>query len=185
MGGKYVEGNAFYMSAKAHFVAHLLLAKIKNISPLWNAVVSMGGISGKTNSSSYQVAKLNALTYLKQHGKKCKDENKGFHSWSKEKWIEHGKESLLKKIGIFGPDANPKKAGSLGGKKAAELGLGIHTFEQRSSAGKKGGAIVGKSLGDYQSRLRRKCSTCGMIASPATIGAHQKAKNHYGWEPVL
>jgi uncharacterized membrane protein len=28
MGGAYVKGNAFYMSARAHFVAHLLLVKI-------------------------------------------------------------------------------------------------------------------------------------------------------------
>jgi len=28
MGGKYVEGNTFYMSAKAHFVAHVLLMKL-------------------------------------------------------------------------------------------------------------------------------------------------------------
>ena len=27
LGGKYEEGNAFYMSARAHFIAHLLLAK--------------------------------------------------------------------------------------------------------------------------------------------------------------
>lgn len=44
MGGKYVKGNAFYMSARAHYAAHLLLAKIYTREPgVWMAIAAMSG----------------------------------------------------------------------------------------------------------------------------------------------
>lgn len=56
MGGKYVKGNAFYLIARAHYVCHLLLAKIygdKN----WHSVKQMGAILGRQKSRMYEVAR--------------------------------------------------------------------------------------------------------------------------------
>lgn len=138
MGGKYVKGNAFYMSARAHYVSHLLLARIIDIPPLWNAIVSMGGVVRKTTSVSYERAKLSALPALIKHGMATRDNKLGFHAFTEEMWKQHGYKSQQLKIGIFGPHADPKAAGKLGGRKISEMGIGIHTKESRSAAGKKG-----------------------------------------------
>lgn len=156
MGGKYVKGNAFYMSSKAHYVAHLLLARIKNIPPLWNAIVSMGGLARKTTSASYERAKIKVQPYLKKHGLKCRDNNLGFHAWTKEMWKEHGNLSKHKKIGIFDPAADPSAAAKLGGTKAALLGLGPHTFEGRSAAGKKGVLSAHKAVSENRDSKDRQ-----------------------------
>lgn len=59
MGGKYVKGNAFYMSAKAHFVAHKLLLKLNpgEINMLRAASIAGRKNGFKLSSRFYSVFK--------------------------------------------------------------------------------------------------------------------------------
>lgn len=57
LGGKYVEGNAFYMRARAHYVAHVLWAKITHDFEAWCAVKRMGAGRGRQQSKMYAVAR--------------------------------------------------------------------------------------------------------------------------------
>jgi hypothetical protein len=56
LGGKYVKGNAFYMTARAHYVAHLMWAKITDHPKAWLVIVRMTG-KARNNSKLYQVAR--------------------------------------------------------------------------------------------------------------------------------
>lgn len=58
LGGEYVSGNAFYMSARAHYVAHLLWAKITNHGDAWTAVKLMGEVLDRKSSRLYEVARI-------------------------------------------------------------------------------------------------------------------------------
>lgn len=58
LGGKYVKGNAFYMSARAHYIAHILWAKITNHGSAWCAVKQIGAELKRVNSRIYQSAKI-------------------------------------------------------------------------------------------------------------------------------
>lgn len=57
LGGKYVKGNAFYMEARAHYVAHLLWAKITSDFEAWCAVKQMGARNGRQASKMYALAR--------------------------------------------------------------------------------------------------------------------------------
>ncbi len=57
LGGKYVEGNAFYMTARAHYVAHMLWAKITSDFEAWCAVKQMGAPAGRQASKMYERAR--------------------------------------------------------------------------------------------------------------------------------
>lgn len=59
-GGKYVKGNAFYMSARAHFLAHLLLARIYG-GRNWSAVKLMS--RGDKSSKLYERSKIEHNLY--------------------------------------------------------------------------------------------------------------------------
>jgi len=71
VGGKYVEGNAFYMSARAHFVAHLLLAKITSRPEDWAAVKGMCEFRHKRSSRLYEVARRLARPAMIKNGSKA------------------------------------------------------------------------------------------------------------------
>lgn len=58
MGGKYVEGNAFYMSARAHFVAHKLLVKIYPGEINMLRAASIAGVKNGFKISSQMHARL-------------------------------------------------------------------------------------------------------------------------------
>lgn len=64
LGGSYIEGNAFYMSARAHYVAHLLWAKITRHEKAWMAVKRMGANLGRNASKLYETAKVIQAAHL-------------------------------------------------------------------------------------------------------------------------
>lgn len=69
--GQYVKGNAFYMIARAHYVAHLLLAKIYPKEPaVWKSINAMSGKHGrKVPSWWYKRAREACLGDWQKRGK--------------------------------------------------------------------------------------------------------------------
>jgi hypothetical protein len=66
LGGRYSEGNAFYMSARAHYIAHLLWAKITGHEKAWMAVKLMGAKLDRNNSKLYEVARTVQALYISE-----------------------------------------------------------------------------------------------------------------------
>ena len=72
MGGTDDLENLVDLTAKEHFVAHFLLAKIHNNSKLWVAVLMMKGKKGRiVNGRLYEIAKKQRSLHMKgnQHAK--------------------------------------------------------------------------------------------------------------------
>jgi len=203
IGGKYVKGNAFYLSARTHFIAHLILAKIYDTSPAWKAVVMMsGGPGGKRNSWWYSRAREScfeswskrgkewASEYAKKHGILAYQLGIGCHARSFEKMSADGKKGGTSRMKL--PDALglPSKAG----KAAADKGAGCHNPVSRmkgvETQMKKGIGIHGQTsedhirLGKLAASVKFRCLECGMVSSAGVIGKHQKCRNHTGRERV-
>jgi hypothetical protein len=66
MGGSDEPENLVDLTAKEHFVAHFLLAKIHNNSKLWVAVLMMKGKKGRiVNGKLYEIAKKQRSLHMK------------------------------------------------------------------------------------------------------------------------
>ena len=63
-GGRYIKGNAFYLSAKAHYLCHLLLAKIYG-GRMWTPIVMMGYQLGRCNSKLYEKARTQQADWMR------------------------------------------------------------------------------------------------------------------------
>ena len=46
------------------------------------------------------------------------------------------------------------------------------------------GAKTGKAVAALNNSRRRRCDGCGMVTTPAALGAHQKHSGHTGWTEV-
>ena len=68
------------------------------------------------------------------------------------------------------------RQGKKGGKKLAELKLGVHAPGVRSAAGKKGGAIGGPKSGAITSAQKWQCLITGHISAPGGLARYQKAR---------
>lgn len=65
MGGTNLPSNLVDLTAKEHFIAHLLLAHIYNNSKLWVAVIMMKGKKGRyINGRLYEMAKKRRATFM-------------------------------------------------------------------------------------------------------------------------
>ena len=88
LGGKYVKGNAFYVSARVHYLCHLLWAKATNDGPAWCAVKFMGEILRRHGSKMYQKAKI-------EHARITGERTKGKRYGLGYKHVESFKTRLL------------------------------------------------------------------------------------------
>ena len=65
MGGTNLSSNLVDLTAREHFIAHLLLAHIYNNSKLWVAVIMMKGKKGRyVNSRLYEIAKKHRSKFM-------------------------------------------------------------------------------------------------------------------------
>ena len=157
LGGKYVKGNAFFVSARAHYLAHLLWAKITNHEEAWLTVRLIRSVECGKTSKLYERAKLESLPLLLGYLKKARKisgdnawaQKKGVHAVSKEKRSEWSK---------------------AGAKAAKDAKVGIFSAEssQLSEWGKKAG------------KVRYKCVECGMESTSGALGRHQSSSGHSG-----
>lgn len=203
LGGKYIAGNAFYLSGRAHFIAHLLLAKIHNTPPAWKTVVMMsGGSGGKRNSWWYKTARESCFESWSKRGKEWASEHArkhgllayklgiGCHARSFEKMSEDGKKGGAARMKLPGAKNICAKAG----KAAADKGVGCHNPTSRmkgiETQMEKGIGIHGQTkedhvrIGKMASDARFKCLECGMVTTAGNIARHQKCRNHTGRERV-
>ena len=162
LGGKYVKGNAFYVSARVHYLAHLLWARITDDGDAWLTVrLIKDAQSGKT-SRLYEAAKLRSLPRLREYLAKARKIS--------------GDNAVLNKTGVHAASKEQraqwaKTAGSV----THAQGKGVHAASstQLSDWGKKAG------------RSRFKCGECAMVTSCGALGKHQKASGHKGREPII
>ncbi|WP_205474446.1 hypothetical protein [Nocardioides sp. SYSU D00038] len=54
-----------------------------------------------------------------------------------------------------------------------------------SPAGLLGLQERGRQVAQLNNSRRRRCVNCGVVSTPAGIGAHQKASGHGGWTEVV
>jgi hypothetical protein len=158
LGGEYVEGNAVYLDAKAHYVAHLLLAKALG-GECWRAVFFMSGVHKKTKSRMYEASKKGSSAYHsaggKMTGKYCVENKKGVFALSKADLAKNG-----------------GKGGAIKGKNDFKNGTGLFSEGACSRNGKKGGLALSKQ--------RYKCKKCGMVTTAGGLSRHQISSRHVG-----
>lgn len=162
LGGKYVHGNAFYVSARVHYLCHLLLAKITNDKEAWLTVRLIRSVASGKTTRLYERAKLESLPLLKSYlskARKISGDNAflnktGVHAASKEQRIEWSKNAGI-------ATRTSKK--------------GVHSagHNQLSEWGKKA------------SNKHFKCSICGMVSTCGALGKHQSRSGHRGREIVI
>lgn len=143
------------------------------------SISSFNMTNGNANYSSHKVGVMMAHSRLGVCGR------------TKEQMTLDGRKgaatSLARGVGIFAPGMAKKASlaaggrggkigGAISGKAQALAGIGIHTPEIRSKAGKLGGSVTGL--------LRYRCLTCGEVSSPGPLSIHQKAKGHTGKERI-
>lgn len=155
LGGKYVKGNAFYVSARVHYLAHVLWAKITEHEDAWLTVKLMRRLESGKTSKRYEEAKLKSMPKLLEYlskARKISGDNavamgKGVHGADKEQrkeWAKNaGKISVSKRVGVHGADSNTL-----------------------SDWGKKA------------SRIRYRCDECGMETTCGAMGRHTKKTGH-------
>lgn len=78
LGGIDDNENLVYLTAKEHYVAHLLLAKIHNSKELWFAVLCFKGNHNNITGSMYAEARERQSTYMSEN-----NPNKNKPSWNK------------------------------------------------------------------------------------------------------
>ena len=163
MGGAYVKGNAFYMSARAHYVAHLLLAKIHPKEPgLWTTVYFMNCLRRRKGSRMYQAAKVMFSAQQIIIGKRVGASNYargiGLAAMSKEdriKWAKAG--------GILG-GAIGGRMGNVEGKRRSGIACrdakkGFHDPEVQRKGAKIAGGIAKESGQIYE--LQKQVAVIG------------------------
>jgi len=120
-----------------------------------------------------------SLNIRKKTGKKCAEMKLGFHSFSKEERVsiskKTGLENKILKRGICGLTdiqrrENSKKSGHIGGNRAKEMGVGVHslTKEQRIENSKRGQEkCKNESRGIWklspEERKKRFLNNCGNV----------------------
>ena len=96
-----------------------------------------------------------------------------------------GKKTAELKLGIHAPGMQSaggkiggKKGGKIGGKKTAELKVGVHgrSAEQMSASGKKGGKKGGKISSKITNAQQWQCLITGHISNPGGLSTYQKKR---------
>lgn len=181
MGGNYEAGNAFYVSARVHYLAHRLLAKIyPDVPGIRVADYLMNKSFNKTNSKFYEESKLILSSIARNTAAENQKLGKAIFAQTKEERSEAGKKGGRitgpkggkTQGGINAKNGNLEKARSFinwdNVSKVQSERFNSFSFEQRSIYSKK---AAGKNW---------KCSVCGMIGNAGTIGCHQIKSKHSG-----
>lgn len=189
MGGKYVKGNAFYMSARAHFTAHVLLTKIHpEEHRVKSAHYMMGNLHDKRNGKAYAESKEATVAVLRVSGRLVAAENQRLGKAIFAQTLEERR--------VAGYNGG-KLAGTRGGKTQGDLNatngvlikaraainwdnvarvngarFAAQTFEERSARAK------------LTSAKNWKCAECEMKGSAGSIGMHHKGSGHTGKEKI-
>lgn len=157
LGGEYVKGNAFYVSVRVHYLAHVIWAKITNDECAWLTVKLMRFVESGKTSRIYETAKLKSLPLLHTYLAKAR-KIAGDNAWAN-------------KTGVHAADKNQKVAWSkTAGEVSRDLKLGVHSASH-------------DTLSDWGKRanfLRYKCDCCDMVTSAGALGKHQSCSNHSG-----
>lgn len=160
LGGGDNKENLVWLTAREHYVAHLLLAKIYG-GKMWSASKWMGGVQGRQNSKMYAVSREKHKEFQAKIGEKV------------------GKTHWKNKTGIFAKSKEEwSKQTRLAGLLTKELGIGLfgRSKEKRQKDAAKAGRIGGKAV----SSVRCECLQCGLISNPGSITNHQTFKGHIG-----
>ena len=157
LDGKYVKGNAFYVSARVHYLAHLLWAKITDHEDAWLTVKLIRDVESGKTSRLYELAKLKSLPRLLGYLEKARKIS-GDNAWAN-------------KTGIYAVGKEQRIEWSKAGAKAARAAkAGIFSAEsaQLSDWGKRANI------------LKYKCGECPLVTSAGALGRHQSGSGHIG-----
>lgn len=199
LGGTDDRSNLVILTAKEHYVAHSLLAKIHGGS-MWRALYLMSSRL-KMKSSVYEQAKMEFSMQQRIIGKEIGVRNykngvglAGISVEDRKKIASKGGK-LGGHKGGSNPSALPSKRTN--GIKAKELKEGIHAPGVASIGAKASGKIASEngqiqklqlkvaSIGGRASCLKRnyeryRCLECEFAGNMGHIGRHQKKANHSG-----
>lgn len=162
LGGSDKPENLVYLTAKEHYVAHLLTARVYG-GKCKKALFMMGNFYGRKNSTLYADARKfvseQAVEIGRANGRTGFVNKTGFHARSKEQMSLDGKVGgkiggqylVDNKIGIFNRDAKQMTLdGKKGGRSAFEKKAGLFSKPIKEwnidhvAAGRKGGSLAGK-----------------------------------------
>lgn len=195
LGGRYIEGNAFYMSARGHYLAHLLWAKMTNHQKAWRAICGMASRLKMKRARMYEAARVIAAEHQSRMTSGSSNPMYG---------KKHTKDAVARmtRLGVPVSDA-AKHNMSLG-----QTGR-THTEEvkRKISAANKGKVMSDESrvlmskakkgvplkpahaakvkltlsvCGKTTSAQRWRCDVCSFESTPAGLGTHQKYTKHSG-----
>lgn len=161
LGGAYVEGNAFYVSARVHYLAHILWAKITEDEEAWLTVRLMRSVESGKTSKLYEIAKLKSLPKLRNY-------------LSKARKIS-GDNAFANKTGIYAATKQQRVEWSRqAGLKTVLVKRGVHSADSNTLS------EWGKKAGD----AKYQCLGCNLITTCGALGKHQKSSGHLGREKV-
>lgn len=185
VGGGDEPENLVYLTAREHFIAHRLLAKIyPNVNKVRVADYLMSNLGQRTNGKFYEESRLVAVEILRESGRRVAAENqrlgKAIFAQTLEERIEAGR-----KGGVL---AGPKGGKTQGNKNKTN---GVLEKARAAVDKEKQAKELSRQLKElpFEERSRRAkiasgknwiCSVCGMIGSAGSIGKHQKSSNHIG-----
>lgn len=204
LGGEYVEGNAFYVPARVHFLCHYLLVKIYPKNEGLNHALFRMSNSRKYGSKVYKWAKEQWVEHMKIA-------NPSTQPSTKEKRAEHmrirhisgdptvdfrGDKSPLRdpkiKIKMLNTRSLNRKQANSEGKPYGIIPPEKHCmkkpeYQKAASENAKrqwqNPEIRSKmSIAIGKSQVRAICLECGMESTIGNITRHQKSKNHHGIE---
>ena len=175
LGGTNKKSNLVNLTAREHFIAHMLLAKIYGGNQ-WAAIVRFkhGNKKSYFNSRLYEIAKKENAIVISNRCKgvpnpKASIKLKG----RKNPWV-----SELMKGNTYGSVLKGEKNYMFGktGDKHPSYGIKV-TSESR---------ILGfKKAGKATCSQKYKCSECDMTTTPGCMGKHQKFSGHVGKIRIL
>lgn len=176
LGGEYVEGNAFYLPARVHFICHLLLVKMYPDNP-------------RVTHAAFR------MSNWRIYGTKE-------YAWLKEKWAAHMREVMRtganpmkdpKHVAKISGEYSPTKREDVRGKIAASRKgkTASNRTKEKMSAASKGkpktlehNAAVSKAKTGVPNPQKKYACECGYVSTGSGIFRHQRATNHQGKEYV-
>ena len=164
-GGRYIKGNAFYLSARAHYLCHLLLAKIYG-GRMWKPITLMGYSLGKTRSKFYELSRKEHSEWMKENAPCKNPETAKRHSI----WMT-GNNNPAKRLIVREKMSRSSKGKPKSTEHKANIAAAYKNLEVRK-----------KQLSQIHSSY--KCSECGLVGNAGNISQHLKRTNHSSTEKV-
>lgn len=169
MGGNDDPSNLVALTAREHYVAHLLLANIHDHNGLRYSVLIMGGLR-KIVSRSYDAIRNKVANLMRGEANRCYGRYGERHPAYGRNHSVEDKAKIAK--ALTGKTYNVTDESREKARVWANDNNGLKSF--------KGGRIGG----EVTSRQRYRCLTCGLVSSPGPIGRHLKDTKHLGRELV-